>query len=282
MTETPRSRRFPCITSGTATTAGGDVRDVRDVRAWPSAPRVRRRSRSGGRRSSGWSTGRRPQRGSFGHTNRTAQVCAWSARARAIHATCPGRARRTRWRRTPSFCALSKIALVEAITGRCGDEAPAQTALSAPPPEPARAARRTRRRPCSHILPRERWRGGRHYQAVSSGGRYAFEVDELQTLKTARFDTWVAEREAAKGLREGHHRQGQRRRRRRDRHRKGEVRTSTPDARSSVTLWCQIAYSGSDCAGGAIIGGDFRSAGLIEVLGVCWPGGGRRRRQSPG
>jgi hypothetical protein len=39
-------------------------------------------------------------------------------------------------------------------------------------------------------------RASKDYEAVGSGGRYAFESDDLPELKT-RFDAWVAEREAA-------------------------------------------------------------------------------------
>jgi hypothetical protein len=45
-------------------------------------------------------------------------------------------------------------------------------------------------------LLRQFLRASKDYQAVGSGGRYAFEVDELPALKT-RFDAWLAEREAA-------------------------------------------------------------------------------------
>ena len=45
-------------------------------------------------------------------------------------------------------------------------------------------------------LLRQFLRASNDYQAVGSGGRYAFEADDLPTLKT-RFDAWVAEREAA-------------------------------------------------------------------------------------
>lgn len=39
-------------------------------------------------------------------------------------------------------------------------------------------------------------RASKDYEAVGSGGRYAFEADDLPELKT-RFQAWVAEREAA-------------------------------------------------------------------------------------
>ena len=39
-------------------------------------------------------------------------------------------------------------------------------------------------------------RASKDYEAVGSGGRYAFTEDDLPELKT-RFDAWVAEREAA-------------------------------------------------------------------------------------
>jgi hypothetical protein len=45
-------------------------------------------------------------------------------------------------------------------------------------------------------LLRQFLRASKDYEAVGSGGRYAFEVDELPMLKT-RFGAWVAEREAA-------------------------------------------------------------------------------------
>lgn len=45
-------------------------------------------------------------------------------------------------------------------------------------------------------LLRQFLRASTDYQAVGSGGRYAFEADDLPMLKT-RFTAWVAEREAA-------------------------------------------------------------------------------------
>lgn len=45
-------------------------------------------------------------------------------------------------------------------------------------------------------LLRQFLRASKDYTAVGSGGRYAFEADDLPTLKT-RFNVWVAEREAA-------------------------------------------------------------------------------------
>jgi hypothetical protein len=45
-------------------------------------------------------------------------------------------------------------------------------------------------------LLRQFLRASTDYQAVGSGGRYAFEADDLPLLKT-RFTAWVAEREAA-------------------------------------------------------------------------------------
>jgi hypothetical protein len=45
-------------------------------------------------------------------------------------------------------------------------------------------------------LLRQFLRASKDYEACGAGSRYAFEVDELPTLKT-RFDAWLAEREAA-------------------------------------------------------------------------------------
>lgn len=45
-------------------------------------------------------------------------------------------------------------------------------------------------------LLRQFLRASKDYEAVGSGGRYAFEAGDLPTLKT-RFVAWVAEREAA-------------------------------------------------------------------------------------
>ncbi|WP_103382512.1 hypothetical protein [Pseudonocardia dioxanivorans] len=45
-------------------------------------------------------------------------------------------------------------------------------------------------------LLRQFLRASKDYEAVGSGGRYAFDADELPELKT-RFATWLAEREAA-------------------------------------------------------------------------------------
>ncbi len=44
-------------------------------------------------------------------------------------------------------------------------------------------------------------RASKDYEAVGSGGRYAFTEDDLPELKT-RFTAWLAEREAAQAARE--------------------------------------------------------------------------------
>ena len=44
-------------------------------------------------------------------------------------------------------------------------------------------------------------RASKDYEAVGSGGRYAFTEDDLPELKT-RFATWLAEREAAQAAKE--------------------------------------------------------------------------------
>lgn len=44
-------------------------------------------------------------------------------------------------------------------------------------------------------------RASKDYEAVGSGGRYAFTEDDLPELKT-RFAAWLAEREAAQAARE--------------------------------------------------------------------------------
>src|SRR5438128_1248842 len=44
-------------------------------------------------------------------------------------------------------------------------------------------------------------RASKDYEAVGSGGRYAFTEDDLPDLKT-RFAAWLAEREAAQAARE--------------------------------------------------------------------------------
>jgi len=50
-------------------------------------------------------------------------------------------------------------------------------------------------------LLRQFLRASKDYEAVGSGGRYAFEASQLPTLKK-RFVAWVAERDAAQAARE--------------------------------------------------------------------------------